>query len=535
MMSLHSRLPPSPVEKPGPKMKATVASASATIATTANVELESSTQATIHVNLPSEHLRLLVGNPMKSRRLSALPDETIGTSTSLQQGSKWCTHPLFQHPIMTIRETDYWVGDLIAIHGTDQTTKFLLHRSFVDSDVVMAQGYQVGVVPGSKGADPLCYLQTCLSSVEVSKFGLILFKQIFWAMKCVSMDSGIISPISLHNSLLMYATHPMKKPILDEFGNNTGRYHKVQVIPLMLFTDETSGNISKQYNMYDSWSMVCGALPLEDRNKRSNVHFIGAVASQSGLSAINMAPRLVSDLKMLEKGVLMYSACYGEEVIVRQIPCSLELDEFPDLTEIKSVKAAKKVLNEFGNYTPVHTCVQIWQGFGCASYLLLDTKNAWLPWIRRSGNQAAFSCRFSGNNCTRRTCCLMPTSANALKHLSSPSFGGRYSKSTSAMTETFFCSGKFEGYGKAKKDCPLTKCGDGNDDALGPTKLLPLLFRLLTTWDFEDRMSILERQFAQSLHGAKRRTLGDDLLMDELCDKVNPSLNIIDGNKSLYS
>jgi hypothetical protein len=62
--------------------------------------------------------------------------------------------------------------------------------------------------------------------------------------------------------------------------------------------------------------MVYGALPLEERNKRSNVHFIGAVASQTGLSAINMVPRLVLDLKMLEKGVLMYSACYGEEVLV---------------------------------------------------------------------------------------------------------------------------------------------------------------------------------------------------------------------------
>jgi hypothetical protein len=153
---------------------------------------------------------------------------------------------------MTVRERDYWVGDLIEMHDTDKATQLLLHRCFVDSGIAMAQGCKVVVVSGSNGADSCCYLQTCLSSVEVSKFGPILSKLIFWTMKCVSMDGGNFSPISHQQYILMYATHPLKKPILDEFSNNTGRYHKVQVVPLMLFTDETSGNISKQYNMYDS-------------------------------------------------------------------------------------------------------------------------------------------------------------------------------------------------------------------------------------------------------------------------------------------
>ncbi|SAL99875.1 hypothetical protein [Absidia glauca] len=45
---------------------------------------------------------------------------------------------------------------------------------------------------------------------------------------------------------------------------NSTRYTMVKIVPLMLFTDDTSGNISKQYNNVDSWSMVCGALPLEE-------------------------------------------------------------------------------------------------------------------------------------------------------------------------------------------------------------------------------------------------------------------------------
>ncbi|KAI8329407.1 hypothetical protein BC941DRAFT_324262, partial [Chlamydoabsidia padenii] len=86
--------------------------------------------------------------------------------------------------------------------------------------------------------------------------------------------------------------------------------------PVILFTDDTSGNISKQYNMFDSWSMVCAALLFKKRNQRENTFFLGAVAGSNGLSAMDMVPELVDDLKALEQGVVMYSAEHGEDVLV---------------------------------------------------------------------------------------------------------------------------------------------------------------------------------------------------------------------------
>ncbi|SAL96261.1 hypothetical protein [Absidia glauca] len=172
----------------------------------------------------------------------------------------------------------------------------------------MAQRYQVAV--RSNGVNRFCCVHTSLSSVEVSKFGAIKSKLIFDTMPCYSMDGCNLSPLSPSRHQLLNAIHPMKKSIVDASGRITGKFYKMQVAPIMLFTDETSGNISKQYNLYATWSMVCGALPIEERNKRSNTLFIGAVASKSGLSAINMIPRLVSDLKLLEQGAVMYSACY---------------------------------------------------------------------------------------------------------------------------------------------------------------------------------------------------------------------------------
>ncbi|SAM04762.1 hypothetical protein [Absidia glauca] len=54
---------------------------------------------------------------------------------------------------------------------------------------------------------------------------------------------------------------------------------------------------------------------------------------------------------------------------------------------------------------------------------------------------------------------------------------------------------------------------------------------------FDNKFSLLERNFVKSLHEAKKRVYGDNLLMDELCDKVKTSLSIVDGigNRSIYS
>lgn len=89
---------------------------------------------------------------------------------------------------------------------------------------------------------------------------------------------------------------------------------KVVNVPITLFSDDTSGNKSKQYNKYDSFLMVPAALSFEERNSRENYHFI--CTSNRALSAVDMLPPLVDDLCLLEKGIEMYSAQYDKYVLV---------------------------------------------------------------------------------------------------------------------------------------------------------------------------------------------------------------------------
>ena len=46
------------------------------------------------------------------------------------------------------------------------------------------------------------------------------------------------------------------------------------MVPLILFTDDTSGNRSKIWNKFDYWSLKLAGLPNKENGKLHNIHLI---------------------------------------------------------------------------------------------------------------------------------------------------------------------------------------------------------------------------------------------------------------------
>ncbi|KAI8328648.1 hypothetical protein BC941DRAFT_519195 [Chlamydoabsidia padenii] len=157
---------------------------------------------------------------------------------------------------------------------------------------------------------------------------------------------GKMESLCMKLKCLISDPHPMKRSVVDACGNITGFYpvvarkdsHRtclyfifyihpflfyknlystpVIIAPIILFTDDTSGNQSKQFNLLDSWPFTCAAMPFEEKNKRENMFYVSAVAGSSGLDEMDVVPGLVDDLLKLEDGVLMYSAKYKKKALV---------------------------------------------------------------------------------------------------------------------------------------------------------------------------------------------------------------------------
>ncbi|KAI7890774.1 uncharacterized protein EV154DRAFT_481904 [Mucor mucedo] len=215
----------------------------------------------VFLNLPSEHIRLATSKPTKASKITKLPDHTPDQSLNLHQDKKWKENPSFQHPMVTEMGKDYWVGDFAY-----------LRRGHYESNVC-----------GSK---------------------------------CFSLDGDGQGLDYLHESLVL-SKSPLKRNKCDSNGNVVqNQYYKVKVTPITLFSDDYSGNMSKQHNPYESWSMSFAGLPFEDRWKWENTCFIWTVPKTDGINALSIIPFIVDDLKILEKGVLMYSAEENEMVLV---------------------------------------------------------------------------------------------------------------------------------------------------------------------------------------------------------------------------
>lgn len=87
----------------------------------------------------------------------------------------------------------------------------------------------------------------------------------------------------------------------------------VVLAPLLIYSDDTSGNRSKKWNKFDIWCMTLACLPKHEARKFENIHFISC---SNQLSAIQMSKPIVDDLLSLEKGIPMYDALSKSDVLV---------------------------------------------------------------------------------------------------------------------------------------------------------------------------------------------------------------------------
>ena len=61
-----------------------------------------------------------------------------------------------------------------------------------------------------------------------------------------------------------------KPHVLKAVANN----RPVVMLPLILYSDDTSGNRSKRWNKFDSWCLKLAGLPNKENQKLHNIHHL---------------------------------------------------------------------------------------------------------------------------------------------------------------------------------------------------------------------------------------------------------------------
>ncbi|KAL0074481.1 hypothetical protein F4703DRAFT_1891787, partial [Phycomyces blakesleeanus] len=246
--------------------------------------------AFVHINLPSDHLRFLMANPKKSKLISSMPNHTPNQSICLEQGEKWRTHHLFQQPMHTVNGIDVCICFLVESFHTANKNIFV-REYLVRAILIVCYGVEVAVT--NLRVEQISHVDT--TPVERDHYYSI---------------SSSLTRVSPAHDFLLFGVHPMKKSmILSVLPSNVDRdavFYKVRIVSIILFTDDTSGNRSKQ----------CAALPFKDRNSITNIQFLSTIPKKDGANGMSLLPAIVNDFKKLEKGVKMFSAEDNEYVLV---------------------------------------------------------------------------------------------------------------------------------------------------------------------------------------------------------------------------
>ena len=92
----------------------------------------------------------------------------------------------------------------------------------------------------------------------------------------------------------MYFQKEWKSLTDENHWKKTSGGLKVQVIPLVLFSDDVSGNKSKKWNKFDVWAMLLAGLPRSTNCNLENIHFISA---SNLVDCLGQTKPLVEDLQ----------------------------------------------------------------------------------------------------------------------------------------------------------------------------------------------------------------------------------------------
>ncbi|CAO3656235.1 unnamed protein product [Mucor hiemalis] len=278
----------------------------------------------LYMNNPSEILKVCLAQPTISPEMSRLPDRTPGQCIDMSQAGKWNSHPDFQWPMIRYEDgaekKQLWIGDRIEYSLNGQRYSnfvsgfYTLNRKdiHVESfpDLFFPNVSNQPFCDVKKVSQPLSYLLDLL----FSNYGEAINPKACYMVN--SEENGNFS-----NPFYRFSTglHPVQNEVISRSrkfkklieSSNTPLF--VKVVPLTLFSGDTSGNRSKKRNCFYSWSMTPAALPLSMRNQKISQHFICA---SNEMKASEMLKPLVDDLVELKKGITMYDHEQKEVVLV---------------------------------------------------------------------------------------------------------------------------------------------------------------------------------------------------------------------------
>ncbi|KAH8926428.1 hypothetical protein BT69DRAFT_1348041 [Atractiella rhizophila] len=250
-----------------------------------------------YVNDIGSLLQKELANPLVANHLRTLPEDTSDTLKEMWQAEKWKKDLSADLLTPSIRLSD--------IH-TISTTPL---KPFVSSQgayfpTLWAKGRYAGKMSRLNG-EVRWIVESEEVEVDVKEF--VGTAEELYELNGISI-SGQFIPV-----------HPPLNPIRQK-----ARGCRSVVVPIVLYGDDSSGNISKQWNKHLSFYMTLAGLPNRLQNQEYNIHFL---ATSNIAPALEILEGIVQQLQHIwQDGLFTYDAANHEEIHIQALVLLFEGD-----------------------------------------------------------------------------------------------------------------------------------------------------------------------------------------------------------------
>ncbi|KAH9807661.1 hypothetical protein DFH28DRAFT_1138529 [Melampsora americana] len=131
----------------------------------------------------------------------------------------------------------------------------------------------------------------------------------------ISVEDALLSDLCQH--MYQHSGYDLYSIPLVNPWREKAKGKVIRHMPITLYSDDTSGNVSKKFNKHMSVYFTLAGLAPEWTNQEFNIHFL---ATSNAASALDLLDEIIDNINNIgENGFLAYDHVLGEEVLVMAV------------------------------------------------------------------------------------------------------------------------------------------------------------------------------------------------------------------------
>lgn len=257
-----------------------------------------------YVNSVIDILKHELANPHVMSQLRSMAEDTGAMLRELYHAGKWQRSPECQAPMAIVNGRHFFIEEFVTLDDG--------HHAYVRRFFISAEDTYAEVSDVTLDGDGIYYLDEDTAPIPACR---LLSRAQFLPVS----DQRIPGHRYLGGTRrglqrVHHARQKLQQLCDDNHLKDRAYGRRIINVPIVLFSDDMSGNQSKRWNKHEVWYCYLGGLPFAEAQKEFNIHFLG---TSNVCSSMELLPPIMDEIVgAVQEGFVAYDSIAHEEVFV---------------------------------------------------------------------------------------------------------------------------------------------------------------------------------------------------------------------------